>query len=105
MAMRGNDPERRGAPRRRVLKGSIILFNDRRSTIPCTVRDISTSGARLRVDRAVAIPDAFILIIELDGFEADCQVVARHGQEVGVRFAAPPRNVKPKRVQSVKATR
>ena len=61
--------ERRGSPRRRVLKGSIILFNDRHSTLPCTVRDLSATGARVRVESSVTAPDAFILLIELDGFE------------------------------------
>ena len=97
--------DRRGASRRRVLKGGIILFNDRYSTLSCTVRDLSPSGARLRVDSSVTAPDTFILVIELDGFEADCVVVNRSGKEVGVKFVSPPRAVKPRRAQIVKVIR
>ena len=103
--MDGSGKERRGSPRRRVLRGSIILFNDRNSTIPCTVRDLSASGARLRVEAAVRVPDSFILVIELDGFEADCEVVHRLPKDLGVRFTSPPRTVKPRRVQIVKPIR
>jgi hypothetical protein len=103
--MDSGSKERRGAPRRRVLKAGIMAFNDRFSTLPCTVRDVSAGGARLRTEATVVPPDKFVLIIELDGFEADCEVVSRRGRELGVKFVAPPRAVKPKRVQIVKPIR
>jgi hypothetical protein len=94
--------ERRGSSRRRVLKGAIILYHDRHSTLPCTVRDLSATGARLRIEAAVTAPDHFILIVELDGIEADCEVVHRRAKELGVKFVATPRSVKPRRVQIIK---
>ena len=36
--------EKRRGPRRRVLKGAIVAYNDRRSTMPCSVRDTSDTG-------------------------------------------------------------
>ena len=100
-----SDPpeEKRRAPRRRVLKGAIVAYNDRRSTIPCIVRDISDTGARLRTEGVVSAPDTFMLIVELDGIEADCQVVWRKAPDLAVRFVAPPRKVAPKRAQVVAA--
>ena len=95
--------EARVAPRRRVLKAGIAASNERRLTVACMVRDVSTTGARLRVDGSVAIPDTFELIIEVDGLEADCQVVWRKGSEVGARFLAAPRMVAAKRVQVINA--
>jgi hypothetical protein len=95
--------DKRRAPRRRMLKGGIIAFNDRRSTIPCTVRDLSQTGARLRVDLLVSAPDTFVLIIELDGIEADCKVVWRKPPYLAVQFDAPPRRVPPRRAQVVTA--
>ena len=59
--------EKRRGPRRRVLKGAIVAYNDRRSTISCSVRDISDTGARVRVDGSMSAPDTFLLVIELDG--------------------------------------
>jgi hypothetical protein len=93
--------EKRRTPRRRVLKGGIIAFNDRHSTLPCTVRDVSEGGARLRVETSVIAPDLFVLIIELDGVEMDCEVVLRRAKELGVKFTSAPRTVTPRRRQVV----
>jgi hypothetical protein len=93
--------EGRLSPRRRVLKAAIAASNERRLTVGCTVRDISQTGARLRVEGSMTVPDTFELIIELDGLEAPCQVVWRKGGEVGVKFLAAPRIVAAKRVQVV----
>ena len=89
--------------RRRVLKAGIAASNDRHLTVACTVRDVSTTGARLRVDGSVGIPDTFELIIEVDGLEADCQVVWRKGSDVGARFLAAPRMVAARRQQVINA--
>jgi hypothetical protein len=96
-------PERRQTQRRRVLKGGIVAFNDHYSSLPCTVRDISDTGARLRIDGSMNAPDTFDLIIEIDGLEAPCEVVSRKGGEIAVRFVSPPRRIAPRRVQIVKA--
>ena len=88
-----DDPkERRTSPRRRILKGAIATFQDRRFTVACTVRDLSATGARLRVEGSVPAPDKFVLVI--DHSEADCEVVSRKGKDIGVRFVSPPRAVK-----------
>ena len=68
----GQEGKRRSL-RRRVLKGGIVAFNDRHSTLPCSVRDVSDMGARLRVTGSVSVPDTFELIIEFDGLEAPCE--------------------------------
>lgn len=91
----------RVSPRRRVLKAGIAAFNDRHITVACSVRDVSATGARLRVDSSLTIPDTFELIIEVDGLEANCQVVWRNGNELGARFLGAPRIVAAKRVQVV----
>jgi PilZ domain len=101
--MSDTNEDKRRAPRRRVLKGAIVAYNDRRSTLSCTVRDISDTGARLRMGGSINAPDTFLLIIELDGFEADCRVVWRKAPDLAVTFVSPPRKVPPKRSQSVAA--
>lgn len=93
--------EARIAPRRRVLKAGIAASNDRRLTVACTVRDLSATGARLRVESSVHVPDTFVLIVEVDGLEADCQVMWRKANEAGVKFLSAPRIVAAKRVQVV----
>lgn len=42
--------QRTGLVRRRVLKTGIVAFNGHNSTIVCEVRDLTTTGARLRVE-------------------------------------------------------
>jgi len=91
----------RVALRRRVLKAGIAASNDRHLTVACTVRDVLATGARLRAESSVSIPDTFELIIEVDGLEADCQVVWRKANEVGVKFLAAPRIVAVKRAQVI----
>jgi len=96
-------PDRRAAPRRRVLKGATATFQDRHCSIPCMVRDISTSGARIKSTHCANIPDSFELIIDLDGMEVKCEVVWRRANEMGVRFVDRPAKVPPKRSQVVHA--
>jgi hypothetical protein len=93
----------RSAPRRRVLKAAVAASNGRHLTVGCGVRDISATGARLRVDGSVTVPDTFELIIESEGLEADCEVVWRKANEVGVKFLGAPRTVAAKRPQVVSA--
>jgi len=94
---------RRSHLRRRVLKSATIAFNDRFSAIPCTVRDLSATGAHLRVEGTVNVPNIFELIIELDGLEAGCEVVWRKEKDIGVSFSSAPRTTTPRRSQVVKA--
>jgi hypothetical protein len=86
-----------------MLKAGIVAFNGRFSTLPCTVCDISATGARLRIDGSILAPDTFELIIELDGLEAHCEVVSRNANVVRVRFVSAPRIGTPRRVQVVSA--
>lgn len=97
------DDNKRAALRKRVLKGARIAFNERSSTLSCTVRDLSETGARLRVAQGQAVPAKFDLIIDSDGFEASCSVVWRRNEEVGVRFDAPPTIKSEKKQQVVTA--
>lgn len=91
----------RVAPRRRMLKSGKIAYSDRHVTIGCIVRDISATGARLRVEGSVHAPDSFELLIPLDGLEAQCEVVWRREADVGVRFIGAARTVAPKRAQVI----
>lgn len=90
----------RAASRQRVLKACVIAYSGRHITIAAAVRDVSETGARLRVENSLAVPDTFELILDLDGLEADCEVTWRRDREIGVRFLTL-RAVEPKRSQVV----
>ena len=96
--------ERRDTKRNRMLKGGYIAFSARHATMPCVLRDLSDTGARLQVAQSSAVPDTFELIVELDGLEVPCQVVWRKMTEVGVEFLDAPQHVNPKRAQVVRQT-
>jgi len=78
--------ERRAHIRLRTLKGARIAINDHRSTFQCTVRNLSTGGALLRVASVVGIPDSFDLVMD-DGREFACTAVWRSATEIGVSFS------------------
>ena len=93
--------DRRDSKRNRMLKGGVIAFSARHATLPCVLRDLSDTGARLQVAQGSSVPDTFELLVELDGLEAHCQVAWRKPTEIGVMFLEAPRIGNPKRVQIV----
>jgi hypothetical protein len=79
------DPDNRQSTRRRTLKGGRIVFNGGRSTIDCTVRDLSSRGAKLQVASVVGIPDTFDLLLEGHARQP-CRVAWRSLKEIGAEF-------------------
>jgi len=77
--------ERRIAPRRRVLKNALIVFNSRYCTHRCFILNMSETGAQLMPQDAVECPSEFVLKPQI-GKERDCEVVWRKGELVGVRY-------------------
>ena len=77
--------ENRLDQRRSTLKGGRIVFNAGRSTIDCTVRNLSSAGAKLQVTSVVGIPDTFDLLLE-GSARQPCRVAWRTLKELGVQF-------------------
>ena len=82
--MAAMDTEQRGAQRCTTLKGGKIVFNAGRSTIDCTVRNLSSQGAKLQVASVVGIPETFDLLLQ-DG-RRPCRVKWRTLKELGIEF-------------------
>jgi hypothetical protein len=53
------------------------------------MRDVSENGALLQVAHPQWLPTRFRLVLETDGTEAQCEVVHRTADAVGVRFLEP----------------
>ena len=93
--------DKRRLSRHRILKGGLIAVTGHHTAIPCTVRDLTETGARLKLqDAAALLPERFELIIEIDGLEAECHVVWRKGSDLGVSFLQTRREA-PRRAQIV----
>ncbi len=103
MAMPLNESDNQGAEARWARRtpsrlGAQVQHHSLISPIACTIRDTSSTGARLEViaqrggnisrDR---IPDQFTLFMPADRLEVDCQVMWRQGAMVGVRYTSPAR--------------
>jgi hypothetical protein len=77
--------ERRAMPRRRVLKGGTLSFNNGYGALECVVRNESASGALLSFGETSAVPPAFDLAIK--GAETrHAQARWRNMTLVGVEF-------------------
>jgi len=72
--------------RRRVLKAGLICFNGGRSTIDCTVRNLSASNAGLDVLSVEDVPDRFKLLIRSDALHRACRIVGKEERHVEVEF-------------------
>lgn len=79
------ETDHRAAARRTTLKGGRIVFNAGRSTIDCTVRNLSSKGAKLQVASVVGIPETFDLVLQ-GGPRQSCRVKWRTLKELGVEF-------------------
>ena len=77
--------ETRKFGRRRALIHAFIV-TDKGHRIACIVRNISAGGALLEVEEPKQIPNQFKLVIEVDGFEADCDIRHRVAHGVGSYF-------------------
>jgi PilZ domain len=81
--------ERRSASRQRAFLQGRILFNNRRSSIDCVIRDLSETGARLRFSGAVATPEVVELYIPNKDESLRARVQWRAGNEMGIAFDVP----------------
>lgn len=79
--------ERRRQSRTRTLKSARILFNQHRSVINCTVRNISAGGACLSVASVVGIPERFDVLFEADQSIRSCRMVWHKEKQIGVEFS------------------
>ncbi|RDJ23051.1 PilZ domain-containing protein [Bosea caraganae] len=79
--------ERRKMPRQRTLLGGRIVFNQRRATLDCVVRNFSDAGALILLSDAVALPSAFDLEIDHKQRSYGARIRWRNGERIGLVFA------------------
>ncbi len=80
----------RVAKRSKVLKAAKIIFNKSQSIMDCTVRDMSTTGARLICREPHLIPDDIRFILTQDNTIREARVMWRRGELMGIHFTSEP---------------
>ncbi|WP_441235840.1 helix-turn-helix domain-containing protein [Bradyrhizobium sp. 930_D9_N1_4] len=81
--------DHRAAARHHTLRTGIVAFdNGTGSTIsvPCTIRDVSASGARLQLNSSAWVPEQFAVIFG-SGLRKDCRLAWRRERLIGGAFA------------------
>ena len=78
--------ERRRSVRMRTLKPAFIALEEWSSKINCTVRNISEGGARIRLERPLALPEFFLLKIATSGRLRRVRKCWHINDEIGVEF-------------------
>ena len=76
--------EKRAAPRSRVFKGGTVAIDG--GSIPCTVRNMSSTGAAVEFAQRVDLPETFTLVIERDRFSRRCRPVWTNARRAGMAF-------------------
>lgn len=81
--------ELRAASRQSTARTGIIEFEGARGTvsIPCTIADVSGTGARLKLDWSLAFPKEATLVFA-DGLRKACRVAWQKRRLLGVAFVA-----------------
>jgi hypothetical protein len=84
------------AIRQRTFLKSTLYYDNRRGSIECVVRDMSTSGARLTFDHPANVPDNVELFIPNKNQTLRARVQRRGPNEVGIAFEIE-RSLEPRR--------
>lgn len=86
--------DHRRASRQRTLKGGRVVYGNFSLSCECLIRNMSDTGARLRIDRSIGIPSEFYLLIPAELRIAKAKMMWQKGDEIGIEFLEPMRNPK-----------
>jgi len=78
--------DRRGVQRTRVKRSAKIIVPRRSPVIHCTVQNITSGGACLKLANSYGVPDTFDLTFECGRTRRACRVVWRTADKLGVAF-------------------
>lgn len=92
------------ARRARALKRGKLLFNRGLRSVPCIIRNLSETGAKLEFEQAYLLPQEFDLQIDLEDFEVTCERRWEEGLRCGVEFISEKRPVGKLRAQILKSS-
>jgi hypothetical protein len=85
--------EYRQHKRFRTLKEGRIIDPHGRTTLDCTIRDMSFTGARVQLVSAIIIPEHFELLIVREDMIIPARRRWQRGTSLGLEFTGPSRRV------------
>lgn len=100
-------PCKRRSKRKSTALPGLLTFRNMRLTVPCTVADMSGSGAKVSLGAATQhqfgdcehLPGQLTLVLKADHLQVECEVKWRRAGKLGLRFLGPPRPMpKPERL-------
>lgn len=80
--------QRKRISRQRCLFACRIVFGPQAFTLDAMIRDVSETGARIRLPTLLPLPKSFQVILR-DGVCHEAETVWQRGQELGVRLLGP----------------
>lgn len=80
---------RRGTRFEAQKTGTIEFGTSSITIVPCTIHDLSFTGAAIEANSPAWFPDQFRLKIDNESLCQPCQVKWRNGRQVGVVFRRP----------------
>ena len=92
------DECKRRVRRKQTSLPGLITFKSMRLQVPCTIADMSGTGARLKLPAGASqsfgdlehLPDRITLVLRADRMQVDCEIKWRRTGSLGVRFLGPP---------------
>jgi len=78
--------EARRMPRLRAIKAGRIVIPGEGKTLDCAIRNISATGAMIRFEKPVELPEQVELVIMSHDIHVKAHVAWQSGAEAGVEF-------------------
>lgn len=70
-------------------RGAQIAFKGHEKLVPCTIHDMSDSGARISLDVPLkVVPRIFTLVLFQNSVQRNCRVVWVNGRLIGAKFVS-----------------
>lgn len=78
----------RRSKRKPTNRAGVILIDGKEYMV--MLRDASAVGARMRLVRPVDLPERFKLSVPMEKIDAECTLIWRRGNDIGVKFSDAP---------------
>jgi hypothetical protein len=78
--------DHRRAMRQRAFLGAKLVYGDGAFTVDCVVRDVSLTGARIKLPEGQAVPDSVFLVEMRSGIAYEARVAWKRHPEIGLEF-------------------